>query len=179
MVALLLGTYLSTLPKAVERSHRSPCSLLGLDQHRPAQKPLSLSFLDLEGRPYPFHQLQGRLVLMNFWLTTCAPCLEELPSLLELASRYSTKGLVLVMVATDKDTKVIQEFLQKMPRLKNLPANAFILHDPKGVTANALGTQKYPETYLIMPDGTWGGRVVGARSWTGRGITACLGQRLP
>lgn len=179
LVALLLGTYLYTLPQAVERSRRSPCGLLGLQRHQPAQKPLSLSFLDLQGKPYPFHQLEGRLVLLNFWLTTCAPCLEELPSLLELASRYSHKGLVLVMVSTDKDAKTIQEFLEKVPRLKSLPPNAFILHDPKGKTANALGTEKYPETYLIQPDGTWGGRVIGARSWTSRGVTACLEQRLP
>jgi thiol-disulfide isomerase/thioredoxin len=179
LIAVLLGTYLYSLPRAVQRAHRSPCRLLGLDYPKLDRLPGSLVFQDLEGKPYPMSQMKGRLVLMNFWLTTCQPCLEELPSLLELANRYGNKGMVLVMVSTDKKLKTIRAFLDKVPRLKNLPAAAVILRDPSGKIAKGLGTKKYPETYLIKPDGRWGGRVVGARAWTGRGVTACLTSRLP
>ena len=178
-IAVLLGTYLYSLPRAVTRTHRSPCRLLGLEHPKLKQKPYSLVMQDLEGNPYPLSQLKGRLVLLNFWLTTCQPCLEELPSLLELANRYGNQGLVLVMASTDKKLEDIQAFLNKVPRLKNLPVTALMLRDPGAQIAHSLGTQKFPETYLIQPDGTWGGRVVGARSWTDRGITACLASRLP
>jgi thiol-disulfide isomerase/thioredoxin len=179
LIAVLLGTYLYNLPRAVTRAHRSPCRLLRLDHPTLEQKPYSLSFQDLEGNPYPLSQLEGRLVLVNFWLTTCQPCLEELPSLLELANRYGNKGMVLVMVSTDKKVEDLRAFLNKVPRLKSLPPAALLLRDPGGKIAKALGTKKFPETYLVQPDGRWGGRVVGARSWTSRAITACLASRLP
>ncbi len=179
LIAVLLGTYLSGLPRAVQRAHRTPCRLLGLDHPKMDRQPGSLIFTDLDGNPYPISKLKGRLVLLNFWLTTCQPCLEELPSLLELASRYGNKGMVLLMVSTDKNAKTIRAFLEKVPSLKNLPVAAVILRDPRGKIAKQLGTTKYPETYLIQPDGRWGGRVVGPRKWTGRGITACLSSRLP
>ncbi len=179
LAAVLVGSYLVGLPRAVERAHRSPCSLLGLEYPKLKKKPGSLVFTDLHGKPYPISALSGRLVLLNFWLTTCQPCLEELPSLLELANRFGTKGMVLVMVSTDKKGEAISAFLDKVPRLKNLPASAVIVRDPGGKIAHELGTQKYPETYLVRPDGGWGGRVVGARSWTGRGVSACLLGLLP
>ncbi len=179
LVAVLLGTYLVGLPQAVLRAHRSPCRLLRMDHPKMKQQPSSLVFTDLDGNPYPLSKLKGRLILVNFWLTTCQPCLEELPSLLELTNRYAFKGMVLVMVSTDKKLKAIRAFLEKMPRLKNLPAGAIILRDPGAKIANSVGTTKFPETYLVLPDGSWGGRVVGARSWTSRAITACLATRLP
>lgn len=179
LAALLLGTYLTRLPLAVERTRRSSCGLLGLERYRGPEPPLALSFADLDGQPYALEKLRGRFVLMNLWLTTCDPCLEELPALIELASRYSTRGLALVLVATDKDAKTVRDFIAKVPRLKSLPPNAFVLHDPAGQTAKRLGTEKYPETYLILPDGRWGGRVVGARNWTERGVVDCLSRHLP
>ena len=179
LIAVLLGTYLVSLPRAVFRAHQSPCGLLGLDHPKLDRQPGSLVFTDLEGKPYPIARLKGRLVLLNFWLTTCQPCLEELPSLLELASRYGNKGMVLVLVSTDKKPKAIRAFLDKVPRMKSLPPGAVIVRDPGAKVAHALGTRKFPETYLIGPDGSWGGRVVGARTWTGRGVTACLSSRLP
>ena len=179
LAGLLLGTYLTLLPQAVERTRRSSCGLSGLESYAGAEPPLSLRLVDLEGEPYVLEKLRGRLVLMNLWLTTCDPCLEELPALIELASRYSTRGLALVLVATDKDAKTVKDFIAKVPRLKSLPSNAFILHDPAGKIARKLGTEKYPETYLIEPDGRWGGRIVGARTWTERAVVDCLSGRLP
>jgi cytochrome c biogenesis protein CcmG, thiol:disulfide interchange protein DsbE len=179
LIAVILGTYLVSLPRAMQHVHRTPCRLLGLDHPKLDRQPGSLVFTDLDGKPYPISRLRGRLVLLNFWLTTCKPCLDELPSLLELARRYGNKGMMLVMVSTDKNLKAIRAFLEKVPRLKSLPPAAVILRDPRGKIAKQLGTTKYPETYLVQPDGTWGGRVVGGRNWTGRGIIACLTSRLP
>ncbi|MDY0000067.1 MAG: TlpA disulfide reductase family protein [Polyangia bacterium] len=158
---------------------RSPCALIGLEPVNGTMRPLSLLVADLEGEPYPFEKLRGRFVLVNFWLTSCGPCLEELPALIDLASRFAARGLVLVLVATDKVVKDVQGFLDKVPRLKTLPPNAFILSDSGGKIARSLGTEKYPETYLINPDGSWGGRVVGARNWTARGSVDCVLEHLP
>lgn len=179
VAGLLLGVYLAALPHAMERTGRTSCSLLGLERYEGKTSPLTLRTVDLQGAPYSLEQHRGRLVVMNFWLTTCDPCLEELPALLELAARYSTRGMSLVLVSTDKDVKAVTDFIAKVPRLQSLPPNAVILHDPNGMIARSLGTEKYPETYLIEADGSWGGRIVGARNWTERGVVDCLAQHLP
>ena len=72
---------------------------------------------DLEGqRPLALASLRGRLVLLNFWFTGCDPCIEELPSLIALAGRYRDRGLVLLMVSTDKKIADVQRFVARFPR---------------------------------------------------------------
>jgi thiol-disulfide isomerase/thioredoxin len=134
---------------------------------------------DLQGRSHQLTRWKGRLVLLNFWLTTCRPCLEEMPSLLELANRHQGKGLVLVLVSTDKKKKDIDAFIKKVPRLANPPANVVMLHDQGGKLAKRLGTKKFPETYVISPEGRLAGVAVGPRDWTGRAATTCIADKLP
>ncbi len=179
IVAVLLGTYLWRLPRAVERLQRSPCVLMGIEHPRLDVNPYDLVLADLEGNPFPFSRLKGRLVVLNFWLTSCGPCLEELPSLLELAHRFVHRPFVLVLAATDPSLKPIHAFIKKNRRLASAPDDVVLLHDPKGRLANRLGTRQFPETYFITPEGGWGGRVVNVRNWTSRASAACVLTRLP
>jgi thiol-disulfide isomerase/thioredoxin len=138
-----------------------------------------LRFTTLDGKPVSVAELRGRLVLLNFWLTTCPPCLEEMPSLLELASRFEHRKLTLLLVATDKKVGEIQAFLKQNPRLGRLGRNTLIVHDPGGVLAKRLGTEKFPETYLIDPDGRMTDRVIGGRDWSVPSVADCLYGRIP
>jgi peroxiredoxin len=53
----------------------------------------------------------GRVLLLNFWGTWCAPCLEELPEFDRLYRLYRAQGLTLVAVATDEDLAKVREFV--------------------------------------------------------------------
>ena len=57
---------------------------------------------DLEGNPVPVTRFDGQAVLLNFWATWCAPCVEEMPMLSEIHDRYRPRGFVVVGVALDK-----------------------------------------------------------------------------
>ena len=61
---------------------------------------------DLTGTPQPLDQWQGKVVLVNFWATWCAPCREEIPMLVKLQEKYGRRGLQLVGVAIDQADKV-------------------------------------------------------------------------
>jgi thiol-disulfide isomerase/thioredoxin len=61
---------------------------------------------DLEGTPQQLGQWHGKVVLVNFWATWCAPCREEIPLLIKLQQRYGEKGLQLVGIAIDQPQKV-------------------------------------------------------------------------
>ena len=61
---------------------------------------------DLDGRPQALEQWQGRVVVVNFWATWCAPCREEIPILTKLQAKYGARGLQLVGVAIDQPEKI-------------------------------------------------------------------------
>lgn len=61
---------------------------------------------DLGGRIQPLAQWRGRVVVVNFWATWCAPCREEIPLLVRLQDQYAARGLQLVGVAIDQADKV-------------------------------------------------------------------------
>jgi thiol-disulfide isomerase/thioredoxin len=61
---------------------------------------------DLTGTPQPLDQWRGKVVLVNFWATWCAPCREEIPMLVKLQEKYGARGLQLVGIAIDQPEKV-------------------------------------------------------------------------
>ena len=57
----------------------------------------------------------GKVVLVNFWATWCAPCREEIPLLVRLQAQYAASGLQVVGIATDEtSTKDVKDYLSKM-----------------------------------------------------------------
>jgi thiol-disulfide isomerase/thioredoxin len=68
---------------------------------------MAVSFPDLTGKPQSLGQWQGKLLVINFWATWCAPCREEMPALNRLHSKYAAKGLQIVGIAADSADKVL------------------------------------------------------------------------
>jgi thiol-disulfide isomerase/thioredoxin len=64
----------------------------------------SLVLKDLDGAPVSLAKLRGKVVVLNFWATWCKPCIEEMPLLADLATRYQNRGLVVVAASVDEAT---------------------------------------------------------------------------
>jgi thiol-disulfide isomerase/thioredoxin len=62
-----------------------------------------LSYLDTEGTAWPRESLTGKVVMINFWATWCAPCKYEIPALSATYKDYADKGFVLLGVMMDHD----------------------------------------------------------------------------
>jgi thiol-disulfide isomerase/thioredoxin len=67
---------------------------------------MALTLADLDGKPQPLEQWRGKVVVVNFWATWCAPCREEIPILIRLQEKYGERGLQLVGIAIDQPDKV-------------------------------------------------------------------------
>ena len=62
-------------------------------------------------------ELEGKVVVLNFWFTTCIPCLKEIPQLNSLVDRYSTDEVVFIGLARD-NTQKLTNFFKRYVRFK-------------------------------------------------------------
>ncbi|HEU5136485.1 MAG TPA: TlpA disulfide reductase family protein [Steroidobacteraceae bacterium] len=79
---------------------------------RPAR--LDFTLTDIEGRRVRLAEYAGRVILVNFWATWCAPCKTEIPWLNELHVRYRDQGLVVLGVSVDDAVAKIRPFARAM-----------------------------------------------------------------
>lgn len=130
------------------------------------------SFATLENRRGQLSDFRGKVVLLNFWASWCAPCVVEFPKLEALAETYPDK-LVVLAVSVDADREDIEKFLNRIRHkdLENMP----IVHDKdKAISQDLFQTVKFPETVIIDPAGRMVRKVVGDTDWTGDGMKAYL-----
>jgi thiol-disulfide isomerase/thioredoxin len=106
----------------------------------------------------------GRLLVLNFWATWCAPCVQEIPSLNLFQQKYAGKGVVVVAISVDKNPDKYKAFLEK------IPVSFSTARDPGADISNQYGTFQYPETYLIK-DGRVMHKYGNAENWTDDDIT--------
>jgi thiol-disulfide isomerase/thioredoxin len=69
---------------------------------------LAVSLPDAAGTPQTLGQWRGKLLVVNFWATWCAPCREEMPMFVKAQADHGGRGLQLVGIAVDDAAKVRQ-----------------------------------------------------------------------
>lgn len=74
---------------------------------------LALSLPDADGKPQAISQWRGKVLVINFWATWCAPCREEMPEFVRAQAEYGGKGLQVVGIAVDNADKV-QQFAKEL-----------------------------------------------------------------
>src|SRR5580692_3422767 len=73
----------------------------------------SVQIPTMEGTNTSLDQYKGKVVLVNFWATWCAPCRIEIPWLIEFNEKYGPKGLVILGVAMDDEgNQVVQPWVK-------------------------------------------------------------------
>jgi cytochrome c biogenesis protein CcmG, thiol:disulfide interchange protein DsbE len=122
------------------------------------------------GRPAPefviadeFHsvdlaKLRGKVVLVNLWASWCAPCVDELPSLLAL--QHEMPGVTVIAISMDQDDAAYRSFL------KRNNVDLLTVRDPDGRVNALYGTVQIPETYAIDRNGILQRKFVSAQNWT-------------
>jgi cytochrome c biogenesis protein CcmG, thiol:disulfide interchange protein DsbE len=111
-------------------------------------------------RKVSLSELQGQVVVLNFWATWCAPCVEEMPSLVQLQQRFKNKSLTVVGISIDIDGNAYHKFL------KDYKVDFLTVRDPGQKTSNLYGTFKWPETYIIDRKGIVRRKFIGAVEWS-------------
>jgi cytochrome c biogenesis protein CcmG, thiol:disulfide interchange protein DsbE len=115
-------------------------------------------------------QYRGQVVVLNFWATWCAPCVEEIPSLVEMQRRMKSKGVTVIAVSVDVDENAYKQFV------KDHNVNLLTIRDASQKSNQLYGTFKFPETYVVDRDGVMRRKFIGAVDWTAPDITEFLGK---
>ena len=83
-----------------------------LEAEDQARNSANFTLLDLSGKAWTLKDLEGKVVMLNFWATWCSPCRKEMPDLEMLYKQFEREGVIILGVSDDDPDKV-REFVQK------------------------------------------------------------------
>jgi peroxiredoxin len=107
------------------------------------------TFTTLEGKPIALNELRGKIVLVNFWATSCPGCVKEMPDLVETYKQYKDRGFEIVAVAMSYDPP---NYVANFAKTRQLPFPVAL--DVNGEHARAFGNvQLTPTSFIIGKDG--------------------------
>jgi len=117
----------------------------------------AVSFRTLSGEQITIESLRGKVVLVNFWATSCSTCVQEMPEMVETYKKYSDQGLEFIAVAMSYDPP---NYVMNYSESRQLPFKVAL--DTDGQAAKSFGDVKLtPTTFVIGKDGSILKRYVG------------------
>ncbi len=127
-------------------------------------------FVTTDGNKRALADYQGKVVLLNFWATWCAPCRKEMPMLAELQRQMGGDAFQVVTLATGRNPlPAMQKFFDEIG-VDNLP----LYRDPKQEIARDMSVLGLPATVLIDREGREIARMTGDADWSGASARAIL-----
>lgn len=133
----------------------------------------ALALKDLKERDHRLADYKGRVVLINFWATWCAPCRDEMPSIQRLKEKLAGRPFVILAVNLDEPQSRIEKFLSEVKL--DFP----ILLDPGRRVAKGWGARILPASYIVGPDGRVRYTVVGEINWDHEQVVSRITELLP
>jgi cytochrome c-type biogenesis protein len=120
-----------------------------------------VEFQTLAGKPFRLKELQGQVVLLNFWATYCIPCREEIPALNKLQHELEPQGLRIVSASLDDSIEGVNDYQKEVVRFEYPVLIG-------GSDAKVKFAQSVlPTTYLIDRQGRIRQKIIGARDKAG------------
>ncbi len=139
----------------------APGEVPGFEAASPPRPLPEVSFTDAAGKALTLGDFRGRVVLLNFWATWCAPCVREMPSLDRLEGALGGPRFEVVALSQDRGgAAVVDKFFARLG-IRRLGRYS----DPTMRGAVALGVVGLPTTILIDARGYELGRVLGPAEW--------------
>jgi len=122
----------------------------------------------LDGKPFTLTSLKGKVVLLDFWASWCAPCRKSFPFLDEMQTKHASAGLRVVGLTLEEDDDAVTGFLA------SVPVNFTIARDTSERAGEAFGVVAMPTTFLIDREGRVAARFEGGDESVHKKIEAAV-----
>jgi len=127
-------------------------------------------FFDATGQAFSLADFRGKVVLVNFWATWCAPCRAEMPSLERLHNAFGSEDFTVLAISIDRGGAAAAQ-----PFLDDIGVSALpVFYDPKGALSRAWGIYGLPVTVLMDREGREIARMVGPAEWDSQDAKAVI-----
>lgn len=157
-VAMIVGLVYMTAQKRLELVRLQMDSVVEPTPMSSVKAPDFVLPLGDSNKGVKLSDFKGKWVFVNFWATWCPPCRDEMPSM-EMLNRRFKDEMVMIAISVDEDWNEVRRFFgDTQPSFQ-------VLWDRKKTTSRMYGTRKFPETFLIAPDGTVAAKFIGPRDW--------------
>ncbi len=100
-----------------------------------------------DGEPVALGALRGKVLLVDFWASWCAPCRESFPWFAQLHEELASRGLQVVAISLDQDRAEAERFLT------TFPAPFTLLFDPDAKTGPLFALPAMPTSFVVGRDG--------------------------
>ena len=140
----------------------NPQQEINFNQLKPKEGYLAPKFTlrNLRGNLEGLDDHAGKVIVVNFWATWCAPCVKEMPSFETLYRRFRSQGLTVLAISLDKDgSSKVQDYVDKFKL--SFP----VLLDTEGIAEKLYPSFTIPFTYVIDKQGRVAARIDGAKDW--------------
>ncbi len=132
-----------------------------------------LALRDFDGRLHRLEDYRGKVVLINFWATWCAPCLAEMPSISKLRASLAGQPFAVLAVNLAEPESRIRRFMEQVPL--DFP----VLLDRDTAAAKAWKAHILPASFIVDPDGRIRYSVLGEIDWTEERVRKAIHGLLP
>lgn len=117
---------------------------------------------DISGQTIRLEDYKDKIVVLNFWASWCAPCIQEFPSMIRLLQKFPEQ-VVLLAISHDRTEEDLMSFLDafevhKVPNFK-------VIWDRNEKLADEFGTEVLPESYILSYGLKLERKVVGVEEW--------------
>ncbi len=120
-----------------------------------------VTFISIEGEKVSTESLRGKVVMVNFWATSCTTCVAEMPEMVDTYNKFKDQGLEFVAVAMQYDPP---NYVLNFTETRKLPFKVAL--DSGGDIAKSFGDVTLtPTTFVISKDGKIIKRYVGEPEW--------------
>ena len=126
--------------------------------HKEPKKVNNIIFKNFDDITISLNEFKGKLVVINFWATWCAPCREEMPSLDILQSNKNFEDLIVLPINVGKENKEKAKKFFNDLKIKNLK----LYYDDSVKLANTFSLIGLPTTIFIDKDGDEFARIIGS-----------------
>lgn len=149
---------MNTVPVAIESNENTSDSI--------SMELPTFSFKDINAKEYTMNDFKGKYVILNFWASWCAPCMEEFPEILKVLKNHK-EDILLVAISNDDNIKDVKKFLKKFKKeISGVITNIILGFDPKrDISSTMFNVIKLPESFIVNREGLIIKKVVGSSDW--------------